>query len=106
MDAVVLDSETTGLDVTQARIVQLSAVRVAGGRVLADEVFDVLVNPGVPIPPATTAVHGIDDAMVAGAPVFREVKPAFDRFCGDAVLIGQSIGFDLAVLLRETRRLG
>ncbi len=106
MDAVVLDCETTGLDVTQARIVQLSAVRIAGGRVLADEVFDALIDPGVPIPAATTAVHGIDDAMVAGAPTFREVKPAFDRFRGDAVLIGQSIGYDLALLLRETRRLG
>ena len=106
MDAVVLDTETTGLDVAQARIVQISAVRVAGGRVLADQTFDALVNPGVSIPPATTAVHGITDAMVATAPPFADIRPAFDRFRGDAVLIGQSIGFDLAVLLRETRRAG
>ena len=52
MDAVVLDTETTGLDVAQARIVQISGVRVAAGRVLADQTFDALVNPGVPIPPA------------------------------------------------------
>lgn len=106
IEAVVLDTETTGLDVAQARIVQISAVRVAGGRVLADQTFDALVDPGGPIPPATTAVHGISDAMVAGAPSFAAVQPAFDRFRGDAVLIGQSIGFDLAVLLRETRRAG
>ncbi|MBX3025830.1 CBS domain-containing protein [bacterium] len=106
MDAVVLDTETTGLDVAQARIVQISAVRVAAGRVLAEQTFDALVNPGGPIPPASTAIHGITDAMVAAAPPFATVKTAFDRFRGDAVLIGQSIGFDLAVLLRETRRLG
>ncbi|HSQ00571.1 MAG TPA: exonuclease domain-containing protein [Candidatus Dormibacteraeota bacterium] len=106
MDAVVLDTETTGLDVAQARIVQISAVRIAGGRVLADQTFDALVNPGVPIPPASTTVHGITDVMVGAAPPFLAVKADFDRFRGDAVLVGQSIGFDLAVLLRETRRLG
>lgn len=106
MEAVVLDTETTGLDVAQARIVQISAVRVANGQVLAEQTFDALVHPGLPIPPASTAVHGITDAMVAGAPSCADVRPAFDRFRGDAVLIGQSIGFDLAVLLRETRRAG
>lgn len=106
LDAVVLDTETTGLDVANARIVQLSAVRVSSGRVLAGEVFDTLIDPGLPIPPAATAVHGITDAMVAGAPAFAVVADDFDAFAGDALLIGQSIGFDLAVLLRETRRAG
>ncbi len=106
MDAVVIDTETTGLDVMQVRIVQISGVRFSNGRVLTDQTFDSLVNPGVPIPPASTAIHGITDAMVADAPPFAAVKPAFDAFRGDAVLIGQSVGFDLAVLLRETRRLG
>src|SRR3954469_25859752 len=91
MDAVVLDTETTGLDVTQARIVQISAVRIVAGRLLADQTFDALVNPGVAIPPATTAIHGMTDAMVAAAPPFRVIKAEFDRFRGDAVLIGQSI---------------
>src|SRR5512143_1672913 len=58
MDAVVLDTETTGLDAAAARTVQISAVRIAGGRVLADQTFDALVNPGSPIPPASTTVHG------------------------------------------------
>ena len=106
LEAVVVDTETTGLDVSQARIIQISAVRVTGGRVLTDQVFDALVQPGVRVPPASTAVHGISDEMLGGAPTFRAVKADFDRFRGEAVLVGQSIGFDLAVLLRETRRLG
>ena len=106
LDAVVLDTEATGLDVANARLVQISAVRVAAGRVLADQVFDVLLDPGMPIPPASTAVHGITDAMVAGAPSFAEVAPRLDAFVGDALLVGQSVGFDLALLLRETRRAG
>lgn len=106
LDAVVLDTEATGLDIANARLVQISAVRVAAGQVLADQIFDVLLDPGMPIPPASTLVHGITDAMVAGAPSFAAVAPDFDAFVGDALLVGQSVGFDLALLLRETRRAG
>lgn len=106
LTAVVLDSETTGLDVASVRLLQIGAVRVEAGRVLADQTFDVLVNPGVPIPPRSTAVHGIDDAAVQTAPTFAAIRPQLDRFLGDAVIVGQSIGFDLAVLLHETQRIG
>lgn len=104
--AVVLDTETTGLEVAQARVVQISAVRLAGGAVAPAPPFDRLIDPGIPIPPGATAVHGIDDARVAGAPPFATVWPDFLAYLGDAVLIGQSIGFDLAVLLREAARAG
>jgi CBS domain-containing protein len=106
LQAVVLDTETTGLDVASARLLQISAVRFAAGRPATEQTFDTLINPGVPIPPRSTAVHGITDAMVAGAPAFAAVKPTFDRFVDDTVLVGQSIGFDLAVLMHETRRIG
>lgn len=103
---VVLDTETTGLDVSHDRIVQIGAVRVARGHVQPNETFLTLVNPGMPIPPASTAVHGIDDAAVQAAPSFETIKPNLDAFLGDAVIVGQSVGFDLAILLRETRRIG
>lgn len=106
LTAVVLDSETTGLDVTIARIVQIGAVRVIQGQVHPHDTFLTLIQPGIPIPPASTAIHGIDDAAVQTAPSFATVKPQLDAFFGDAVIVGQSIGFDLAVLLRETRRIG
>lgn len=106
MTAVVLDTETTGLDVACARVVQISAVRFEAGRVLRDQTFDTLINPGVPIPPRSTAVHRITDAAVAEAPRFDAVKPALERFLDGAVVVGQSIGFDLAVLLREMQRIG
>ena len=104
--AVVLDTETTGLDVATCRVVQVSAVRFTDGAAVHDQVFDRLVNSGVAIPPQSTAVHGISDAMVAGAASFAEVKSELDRFAGDSVLVGQSIGFDLAVLRNETQRIG
>jgi CBS domain-containing protein len=65
-----------------------------------------LVSPGVSIPAAATAIHQIDDAKVAGAPRFADVWPALVDFIGGAVVIGHTIGFDLAVLERECKRAG
>ncbi len=99
--AVVLDTETTGLDARAARLVQIGAVRVANGTVSQDDRFETLVNPGVPIPPTATNVHGISDADVADAPTFAAVARQLDAFIGDAILVGHTIGFDLSILQRE-----
>lgn len=100
IDAVVLDTETTGLDAGRARIVQIGAARLAGGR-QADGPFSSLVDPGEPIPPATTLIHGIDDAAVRGAPRFAQAWERFQSYRAGALVIGHTIGYDLAVLKRE-----
>ncbi len=105
IDAAVFDTETTGLDTTKARLVEIAAVRINGGAV-TDETFTQLVNPGSPIPPASTAVHHIDDSMVADAPAFPGALAAFTVFTRGRVLIGHSIGFDFAVMTREAERFG
>ena len=103
---VVFDSETTGLDPARDAVVQLGAVRVVGGRVIASERFEALVDPARPIPPVATRVHGITDAMVAGAPPLPEVCAQFHAFARDAVLVAHNAPFDLAFLHRETERGG
>jgi len=106
LDAVVFDTETTGLDPAQARLLQIGALRLVAGH--PDEVatFEIKVNPGTPIPPASSAIHGLRDADVAGAPAFPEAYAAFRAYAGDAVLIGHNIGFDLAILAREGKLAG
>ncbi|MCC2110634.1 MAG: CBS domain-containing protein [Hyphomicrobiales bacterium] len=103
IDAVVLDTETTGLDTGKARLLQIGAVRIRHGELRAGESLDLLVDPGEPIPPASTAIHHIDDTMVAGAPKFAEAWKQLSAFIGNAIVIGHSIGFDLAILRRECR---
>ena len=78
---------------------------MTGGR-LDDASFSHLIDPGEPIPAAATHIHGIDNTRVAGAPAFAAAWPEFSALLGNAVLIGHTIGFDLAVLKRECERAG
>jgi DNA polymerase-3 subunit epsilon/CBS domain-containing protein len=106
LDAIVFDTETTGLDPSAARLLQIGAVRVEAGRLMSDARFECKVNPGSPVPPASTAIHGLDDAALKDAPAFPEALRRFTAFAGDQVLIGHNVGFDLAILAREGRLSG
>lgn len=104
--AVVMDTETTGLSTSSDRIVEIAAVRITDGRAEPDSAFQVLVNPGIAIPAPSTAIHTISDADVADADGIADVIPEFSRWTGNAIMIGYSIGFDLAILKAEHLRHG
>lgn len=106
LSCVVFDTETTGLSATADELVQIGAVRVVNGRLVHGEVFDTLVDPGRPIPPASTRVHGIGDAAVRGAPPPAAAVRAFHRFAEGAVLVAQNAPFDLAFLRRHEAAAG
>ena len=91
------DLETTGLDPEQDAVVALAGVHVLGRRVLRQEVFEALVNPGRPISPAATAVHGLTAEMLRDKPPLEAVLPAFRQ---DTVLVAHNGAFDLAFLRR------
>jgi DNA polymerase-3 subunit epsilon/CBS domain-containing protein len=101
LDAVALDTETTGIDARSARLIQIAAIPLAGGRMRPDDGFDRLVNPGVPIPASSVAIHGITDARVADAPPFGEIAGLLEAYIGRAIAIGYAVAYDLAVLERE-----
>ena len=68
---VFFDLETTGINISTDRIVEISYLKVyPDGR---EETKTMRINPGMPIPPEATAVHKITDADVAGCPTFKEV---------------------------------
>jgi DNA polymerase-3 subunit epsilon len=104
---VVFDTETTGLLPDQGdEIVQIAAVRIVNGKRVDAEVFDMLVDPGRPIPAVSTAVHGITGAMVQGAPDIAMAGRAFHKFAEGAVLIAHNAPFDMAFLRRHEGRIG
>lgn len=102
LDSVVLDTETTGLDARNARLVQIGAVRLgSGGSIDEAPRFEQLVDPGVPIPAVASAIHGIKDEHVRNAPSFSAMAPELEGFLGSSVVIGHTITYDLAILQRE-----
>ncbi len=93
---VVLDVETTGGSPAFASLTEVAAARYRGGEMLGT--YQTLVRPDERIPPLITALTGITDAMVSGAPRIGEMLPSFLEFVGGAVLVGHNLRFDLSFL--------
>lgn len=102
-DYVVFDLETTGVSSVYDEVIEISGVKVKGGK--AAEEFTSLVNPGRPIPFHASRVNGITDDMVAGAPFFNDVLTDFIEFIGDNVLVGHNIHcFDMNFIYRDAEK--
>ncbi|MDT7542674.1 MAG: polymerase subunit alpha, Gram-positive type [Acidobacteriota bacterium] len=102
-DYVVFDIETTGSKTPPCRIMEIGAYRVSGGRIVAE--FESLVNPLSPIPSFISMLTGIDDEMVAHAPLFDEIVHELLDFIGSSVLIAHNAAFDVRFLNHEIARL-
>lgn len=97
---VILDVETTGLSITSSRIVQIAIIK-------GEERKKLLINPECPIPAETTAIHGITDEMVKGAPTFKQVSKSLLAYIGDETIVGyNSNSFDIPLLMEEFVRAG
>lgn len=100
----VLDTETTGFEPYGGdEIVQIALIEYRGLEPTGRELSS-LVRPGGPIPPRSTAIHGISDAMVADAPSIDELIDDIVHFIDGHVLVGHHIAFDMRFLDRITRR--
>jgi len=100
---VVVDLETTGLRPGSSQICEIGAVRVRGLEL--EEEFETLVDPGVPLGAVISALTGLDDRKLRGAPRPAAAVRSFLEFAGDAVLVAHNARFDLAFLDCETERL-
>ncbi|MBA3413629.1 MAG: 3'-5' exonuclease, partial [Chloroflexia bacterium] len=82
----VVDLETTGVDARRDRIIEVGILKVAPDH--GPIRYRRLVNPGIPIPPAAHAIHGIADEDVADLPRFRVIAPQLARLLAGADLAG------------------
>lgn len=97
------DLETTGTNISQDRIIEIAVVKLLPTGEIQEK--HNLVNPTIPIPPGSTAVHGIRDEDVKDMPTFKEVAREYAKFMEGADLSGFNIlKFDVPVLVEEFLR--
>ncbi len=100
---VILDLETTGVSIASDRIVEISAMKVSPGG--EEEWLTTRLNPGIPISPEATRIHGITDADVANEPHFKDVAKRIASFLEGCDLAGfNSMKFDIPILCEEFLR--
>lgn len=100
-----IDLETTGTNLGSDRIVEIAIVKI--GRDFSRQVKRKLVNPEMPIPLASSEIHGITDDMVKDAPTFRQVANELKQFLDNCDLGGyNSNRFDIPLLVEEFLRTG
>lgn len=102
---IFFDLETTGVDPGRDRIVEMSFIKVMpnGER----EIKTRRINPEMPIPPSSTAIHGIGDEDVAAEPTFRQVARSLYGWIEGCDLAGyNSNKFDVPMIVEEFLRAG
>ena len=102
---VFFDLETTGVSITHDRIVEVSFLKVyPNGK---EEIKSRRINPGMPIPPQATAIHGITDDDVKDCPTFKQVARSLaDQLDGCDLAGFNSSRFDVPMLAEEFLRAG
>jgi len=97
------DLETTGINITNDRIVEISILKVHPNG--TEETYTQRVNPTIPIPPEVTLVHGISDADIVDKPTFADISKEVYNLIKDSDLGGfNSNRFDIPLLAEEMLR--
>ncbi len=99
------DLETTGINISKDRIVEISILKIFPNGTQESKTW--LVNPEMPIPCETTAIHGIDNAKVANEPTFKQLATKVSEMIKGCDLGGfNSNRFDIPLLAEELLRAG
>ena len=97
-DLVVIDCETTGLNVRRDDVVSIAAIKIRGNRILTSEHFEAVVHPDSEMGAEAIKIHRLRRSDVEAAPIVWKMLPSFLRFIGARPLIGYYLDFDIAML--------
>ncbi len=102
LSIVVFDTETTGFSPSKDRVIEVGAVKILNGEIVAATNW--MINPGRAVPSRATAVHGISTEMLKDKPAFSEIYPQFLAFIGDSILMAHNARFDVDFMRAEIVR--
>ena len=98
---VILDTETTGLNVNEGhRIVSIAATKIKNLKI-TNEILDELVNPERQISERSIEIHHITQEQVQNKPVFKELDDKIYNFLENAVLVGHNLEFDIKFIIKS-----
>ena len=100
----IVDIETTGGSATRSRITEIAIYKHDGEKIV-DE-YQTLINPCQDIPHNITKLTGIDNSLVADAPIFFDVAKEIDSFLEDCVFVAHNVNFDYGFVKAEFDRIG
>lgn len=102
---ILFDLETTGVNVTKDRIVEISYIKIFPDG--SEQSGKLRINPGMPIPAEATAIHHITDEDVKDAPLFKDVAKNLSKIFEGCDIAGfNSNRFDIPLLMEEFLRAG
>ena len=102
-DFVVFDTETTGLDPVNCKIIEFGAIKVHNDKEV--DSLQILVDPCHPLDPFISSLTGITDEMLYGCMAINEALPIFLDFVGKDMLIGHNVNFDINFVYESCMRL-
>ncbi len=105
MREIVLDTETTGLSPDDGdRLVEIGCIELVN-HMSTGETYHQYINPGMTMPAAAEAIHGLSDEFLSDKPVFPDVADEFLEFIGDAALVIHNASFDMGFINAELARI-
>jgi len=99
---VCIDCETTGLDTTNDRIIEVAGATFTFDGVV--ETFETLIDPQQLISPESIEIHHITDDMVQGKPLIADVLPNLLTLAKNHIIVGHGINFDIEILANTAKR--
>lgn len=105
MREIVFDTETTGLDKNEDRVIEIGCIEMVN-KFITGKTFHVYINPqGKQVHPDALAVHGISNESLRDKPVFADISEEFLTFIEGAKLVAHNAMFDIGFLNAELARI-
>lgn len=106
MREIVLDLETTGLEVEKGnKIIEIGCVEIYD-KIATDNILHIYINPEMMISEESTKIHGLTNSFLRNKPTFQEVIPQILNFIGDSPIVAHNAQFDVGFLNYELQKNG